>query len=505
MRRYSTSRIRGLSMAMATLERRERWIILVITCVGALMGPLDTTIVSVSLPIISSDLGMDYATSVWIPTAYLLAVASLLLTVGRLSDLRGRKPLFVLGFAVFVLGSFLCSVSVNGAQMIAFRFLQGIGAAMIMSTSPAIITAAFPPQERGKALGINAMSVYIGLSLGPPLGGFLTASFGWPSIFLVNIPIGVTVIALSLWMLKEPTPTARARPFDLSGAIAFAVGLSTLLIDLTLGAELGWTSTASLALISLSSIAFVVFVAIERSKKHDAMLDLSLLTGNRLFAMANISALLNYTSYFGVSFLLSFYMQRVLEYSLFLTGMVLLSMPLVMSFLSPVMGWASDRIGSRVLASTGMVLMGIGLLLLGTIGEATSTLELVAFLVILGTGMGLFSSPNTSAIMGCVAKDQLGVASGTLSTMRTVGQSLSLAIMGALVATVASTAAVSDLFSGTVGPATSAGAEEFVNGMRLAFTASAGIAFVGAITSLARGRAARCEPGEEEQAAGRGP
>jgi len=191
------------------MQRRERWIVLLITSVGAMMGPLDSTIVSVTLPTISSDLEMDYAASIWIPTSYLLAVASLLLTMGRLSDLRGRKIIFELGFAVFIIGSFLCSVSATGGQMIAFRFLQGTGAAMMMSTSPAIITAAFPPHERGKALGINAMSVYIGLSLGPPLGGFLTASFGWPSIFLVNVPIGLIVIALSILMLKEPSRSAR--------------------------------------------------------------------------------------------------------------------------------------------------------------------------------------------------------------------------------------------------------------------------------------------------------
>ncbi len=478
---------------MAGLDKRERWIVLLITCIGALMGPLDSTIVSVSLPTITSDLGMDYATSVWIPTAYLLAVASLLLTMGRLSDLRGRKRLFVLGFAVFVIGSFLCSISTSGGEMIAFRFLQGIGAAMIMSTSPAIITAAFPPQERGKALGINAMSVYIGLSLGPPLGGVLTAAFGWPSIFLVNIPIGLTVIALSLWKLGEPAHTAPPRRFDLTGAVTFAVGLSALLVDLTVGEGVGWTSPPSLALLSIMVISFAAFLLVEQRKGRNAMLDFQLLTGNRLFAMANISALLNYTAYFGTSFLLSFYMQRVLEYSLYLTGLVLLAMPLVMSFLSPVMGAASDRIGSRVLASGGMVLMGGGLLLLGTAGESTSTIELVAYLVLMGIGMGMFSSPNTSAIMGCVPREHLGVASGTLSTMRTVGQSMSLAVMGALVATVASTAVVSELFSGTIGPATSVGVEEFVRGMQLAFTVSAGIAFVGAITSLARGKVVRCE------------
>lgn len=481
----------------AMMEKRERWTVLFITSVGAMMGPLDSTIVSVTLPTISSDLGMDYAASVWIPTAYLLAVASLLLTMGRLSDLRGRKLIFELGFAVFIIGSLLCSVSATGGQMIAFRFLQGIGAAMMMATSPAIITAAFPPQERGKALGINAMSVYIGLSLGPPLGGLLTASFGWPSIFLVNVPIGVAVIALSIPMLREPARTARARPFDLSGALTFAVGLSALLTALTLGEGMGWTSPGSIVLLTVAAASFTAFLLIEHQKGREAMLDLRLLTGNRLFAMANVSALLNYTSYFGVSFLLSFYMQRVLGFSLYLSGMVLLSMPLVMSILSPAMGWASDRIGSRVLASGGMLLISTGLLLLSTVNGSTTAFHLVLYLMIMGIGMGMFSSPNTSAIMGCVTGEQLGVASGTLSTMRVVGQSLSLVIMGALVATVASTALLTELFSGNLGVGALSEVEGFVEGMRLAFTVSAGIAFAGAITSLARGKVVRCEePGD---------
>ncbi|MBI0584347.1 MAG: MFS transporter [Methanomassiliicoccus sp.] len=479
------------SMSMAVLDRRERRIVLAITSVGAMMGPLDSTIVSVSLPVISSDLGMDYAASVWIPTAYLLALASLLLTMGRLSDIRGRRNLFVLGFAIFVLGSLLCSISQNAGQIIAFRFLQGAGASIFMATSPAILTDAFPPQERGKALGINAMAVYIGLSLGPPLGGVLTAAFGWPSIFLVNVPIGLAVIALSLLYLKEPAREVRHRPFDVSGAIAFAVGLSALLVALTLGDGLGWTSPELVAIAAVAAAGFAAFLVIEHRRGADAMLDLRLFTSNRLFALANLSTLLNYTAYFGVSFLLSFYMQRVLGLSLYLTGLVLLSMPLVMSFLSPIMGWASDRVGSRVLASGGMALVGIGLLLLSTIDAATSITTLVAYLLVLGVGMGMFSSPNTSAIMGCVPRSQLGVASGTVSTMRTVGQSLSLVIMGAVVASVVSSAVVSDIFSGAAG--TSVAAEEFVSGMSLAFIVSAGIAFIGALTSLARGTPETCE------------
>ncbi len=476
------------------LDRKtDRWIVLAITCVGALMGPLDSTIVSVSLPTISQSLHMDYATSIWIPTAYLVTLASLLLTVGRLSDIRGRKPLFILGFAVFVVGSFLCSTAQDGAQLIVFRILQGMGAAFIMATSPAIVTAAFPPQERGKALGINAMSVYIGLSLGPPLGGFLTGSLGWQSIFWVNIPIGIVVIVLAAWKLTEPAREIKVKRFDITGAVTFGIGLVSLLIALTIGEDIGWTSLPIIELAILSVLSFIIFLFIEARKGREAMLDLELITKNRLFAMANISTLLNYTAYFGIAFVLSFYMQRVLGYSLYLTGLVLLSMPLVMSVLSPISGWASDRLGSRVLASGGMVLVGVGLLLLSTLDQTASTLALLTYLIVVGVGMGLFSSPNTSAVMGCVRKEQLGVASGTLSTMRTVGQSLSLAVMGALIAVAASSAVVSQLFSGSADIISPLIAGEFVKGMSLAFQVSALIAFIGAITSLARGPRSECD------------
>jgi len=471
-------------------EQRYRWTVLLIACFGSLMGPLDSTIVSVSLPTISQDLGMGYAASVWVPTAYLAVTAALLLTVGRLSDIRGRRPIFIAGFGIFVLGSFLCSISHGGEQLIVSRVIQGGGAAFIMATSPALITDAFPPWERGKALGINAMSVYIGLSLGPPLGAFLTERFGWPSIFLVNVPIGIAVMLLAYWKIRETPHAPGDERFDIVGAVTFAVALVAFLIALTFGESWGWGSGRILGLLAMAATFFVAFVMTERKLGERAMFQLTLVTRNRLFASSNLSALLNYASYFGVSFIISFFLQRVLGYDLYITGLILLAMPLAMSVLSPISGWMSDRVGSRALASGGMFLMAAGLLLLSTLDAGTTAVEVVAYTLLLGIGMGLFATPNTSAIMGCVERDQLGVASGTLSTMRTVGQSLSLAIMGALIATAASTELVSALFMGTPLPPGTMD-EDFIMGMALAFRVSAGIAVAGAITSLARGPARR--------------
>lgn len=466
--------------------RRYRWVVLLIACIGSMMGPLDSTIVSTTLPVISDNLSMSYAEIIWVPTAYLVTIAVLLLSIGRLSDIKGRKWLYISGFGVFVLGSFLCSISSNGTELVLFRVVQGVGAAFIMSTSTALVTDVFPDHERGKALGINAMFIYVGLSMGPPLGGILTGYLGWQSIFWVNIPIGVAVMAFGAWVIVEKEGKGTRKGFDISGALVFAIALLAILMLLTLGEEFGWTSLPMLLLLLSFLVSISIFIRIERSKGDEAMLDLKLITENRLFAMANVSALLNYAAFYGVNFIISFYLQRVLNLSLIQTGLVLLMMPLIMAVLSPISGWMSDRVGSRVLATTGMVLISGGMLLLSALTVNSTVANVMTALIVLGIGMGLFSSPNTSAVMGSVRKDQLGVASGTISTMRTVGQSLSLAIMGAVIAIIATPDILSSIFVNAGGIDTILVTEEFVQGMQMAFIVSAILAMVGALTSSAR-------------------
>lgn len=451
------------------------------------MAPLDSTIVSVSLPTIAQDLSMDYAEIIWVPTAYLLALSVLILTMGRFSDIRGRKPVFVGGFLIFVLGSLLCSLSQTGAELIVFRIMQGIGAAFIGATATAIVTDVFPKEERGKALGVNVMAVYVGLSLGPPLGGILTHAFGWQSIFYINIPIGILVIALAMIIMRESKLETGRERFDVAGLVLFSVALSTLLVELTLGEQWGWIGLESVMLILISGLCWIGFILVERRMGQRALLDLRLFTHNRLFAYANLSALLNYASYFGVSFMISFYLQQVLDLTVLEAGTILLTMPVTMAVLSPFAGWLSDKLGSRSLASGGMFIIAFGLLWLSFIGLSSPVWFVVMGLVIIGLGMGMFSSPNTSAVMGSVERRQLGVASGAVATMRFVGQSMSLAIMGAIVASIAGMASLSGLFSGLpmdIGIDASA----FVEGLRAAFLVSAGIAMIGGFTSLARGK-----------------
>ncbi|MDD1743626.1 MAG: MFS transporter [Methanomassiliicoccales archaeon] len=466
-------------------EKRYRRMVLFIACLGAAMAPLDSTIVSVSIPSIATSLNMDYASIIWVPTGYLVALAVLILSMGRLSDIRGRKPIFIAGFAIFVIGSFLCSIAQSGEELIAFRILQGVGAACFGATATAIVTDVFPRNERGKALGINAMAVYIGLSAGPPLGGILTQAFGWPSIFYINIPIGIVVILLATFKMKESILAPKKERFDLLGLLTFSVGLVALLVGLTLGDMIGWTSLPLFSLLLIAAVFLVAFYLVERRLGCRAMLDVTLILKNRLFASANITALLNYTAFFGVSFLISFYLQKVLGLSVLSAGLILLIMPVVMAILSPFSGLLSDRIGSRILSSAGMVIVGAGLLWMSALTVSSDTAFVSIGLFIIGLGMGIFATPNTSAVMGSVGRSQLGVASGTLATMRFVGQASSLAIMGAIVSTVAGTGVISSLFVGL--EPTSIVSEEFVTGMSFAFIVSALIAFIGAGTSLMRG------------------
>jgi EmrB/QacA subfamily drug resistance transporter len=464
-----------------------KWVILLITSIGSFMSPMDGSIVSVSLPAITMDLNMTYAMAIWVPTAYLATLTVLLLSIGRHSDIKGRKPFFIAGFAVFTFASFLCSISTDGLQLITFRIIQGIGAAFMAATSTAIVTDVFPGKERGKALGINVMAVYVGLAAGPSLGGFLTSAFGWRSIFLINIPIGIFVIAMALWKLKDPFKTSQ-KSFDLSGALSFSLGIIPLLLALTLGGIIGWDAPLVVGLL-IACVAFLVlFVFLERNKKDQAMLDVTIFTRNRQFSAANIAALLNYTAFFGVSFFISFYLQRALSYTPVEAGVILFIMPVTMAILSPLSGWLSDKVGARGLASLGMVIITIGLLLLSALNLNSSAADVSFRLLIIGLGMGLFSSPNTSAVMGAVEKNQLGVASGTIGTMRFLGQSLSIAIMSAVFATFLSSSVLSALFVG-VDPATlGVATEEFIVAMQAAFIIGAIIAAVGAVFSLIRGK-----------------
>ena len=301
----------------------------------------------------------------------------------------------------------------------------------------------------------------------------------------MNVPIAIITITLAVWKLNECEILDKKVSFDINGAVAFAIGLITILLALTLGNTNGWLSASVIILAVVSVISFIAFIKIEQKKGDSGLFDLRLFTKNRLFAAANFSAFLNYTSYYGSTFIISFYLQRVLGIDIGTTGLILLAMPLVMCIISPISGNLSDKVGSRTLATIGMLIVAAGLFLTSTVGTNTSIVTVVIYLTILGIGMGIFSSPNTSAVMKSVRKDKTGVASGMLSTMRTVGQSLSLVLMGSVMAIVTSSALVSSVF---MGGSSSVDNVEFITGMSAALKVSALIALIGAVSSTLRGK-----------------
>jgi EmrB/QacA subfamily drug resistance transporter len=461
----------------------HRWVLLALTCVGAFMAPLDASIVAVALPKMGPALQLSFGASMWVQASYLLTMAILLIPLGRLADQHGRLHFYLAGIAIFTVGSLAAAWSFNGTTLVLSRVLQGTGGALLSATSAAIVTAVFPPAERGKALGLNVMSVYVGLSVGPPLGGFLVDHFGWPWIFLVNLPVGLAVFVWG-WCLLPPRearkPGAQADPF---GTLLLGAALLCLLLPLTFGSQWGWTARRTWGLLLLALLCSAAFLRAE-TKAEAPLLDLGLLRRNRLFAMANLAALLNYMALYGIAILTAVHLQLVQGRSAKVAGWIMLCQPLMQAGLSPLAGRLSDRIGSRVLSTAGMLLTALGMGLLGTMGRQASLPHATLALAIVGLGMAAFSAPNTSAVMGSVGRDQLSVASAFLGTMRVMGQALSVAILGGLASSRLSAAEWQQLL---LRHGSLQAADAFAWGYSAAMAAGILLALLGAWASLTRG------------------
>lgn len=406
-------------------SRTIKRITLFVSTLAAFLAPFDGSAVNIALPSIGKEFSMDAIALGWVSTAYLLASAMFLVPFGRVADIYGRKNMLAYGILVFTAASFFMVLCRSGMMLICFRVLQGMGSAMIFGTGTALLTSIFPAQERGKALGINVAAVYLGLSVGPFLGGFLTLHFGWRSIFLVNVPLGLTAIALISSKLTGEWAEAKGEKFDLTGSIIYCLGLIAVMYGFSSFARLPWI--VSIGLILIGVLAIFAFIGWEMNVKSP-ILDINLFRGNRAFALSNLAALINYSVTFAVTFFLSLYLQYVKNLDPQSAGLVLIFQPVMMVVCSPFAGRFSDRIEPRIVASMGMAVTAVGLFLL-TFLHADTTLNLiVANLVLLGLGFALFSSPNTNAVMSSVEKRFYGVASGTLGTMRLTGQMFSMGI-----------------------------------------------------------------------------
>ncbi len=392
---------------------------------GSFLTPFDFSSVNIALPSMSEEFSMDAISLGWVSTAYILASAMFLLPFGRIADIYGRKKIFTLGILIFTLASFSMVLTRSETMLIGFRIVQGIGSAMLFGTGTALLSSVFPPQERGKALVINVAATYLGLSTGPFVGGFLTLHFGWRSIFLVNVPIGFTIIALVSLKLNREWAEARGERFDLAGSIIYGLGLVAMMYGFSSFALV--PAILSTGLILLGGLGILVFLWWE-TKTQSPLLDITLFRGNRAFGLSNLAALINYSATFAITFFLSLYLQYIKSLNPQTAGVILVFQPIVMAICSPFAGRLSDRTEPRIVASAGMTLTALGLFLLAFLHKDTSLRFIVADLILLGLGFALFSSPNINAVMSCVEKRYYGVAAGTLATMRLTGQMFSMGI-----------------------------------------------------------------------------
>ena len=454
-----------------TVSANSPWLVLLIACMSSFLTPFTSSSVNIALPSIGKRFALDAVTLSWVATAYLLAAAVFLVPFGRFADIFGRKLIFRTGIIIDAIGSILCATAGSGIWLIVFRALQGLGGAMIFGTGVAIVTSVFPPKERGRALGINVAATYIGLSVGPLAGGLFTQHLGWQGIFFFNAFLGLIITAFAFWALKGEWADARGEKFDLSGAAIYSVALVAIIYAFSVFPAL-W----GLWLIMVGVIAAVIFVRWEMKQQYP-VLRIELFRHNIVFAFSNLAALINYSATFAVSFLLSLYLQYIKGFRPGKAGLILIAQPVMMAVFSPLAGFLSDKIEPLIIASIGMTLTTIGLVMLIFVNADASIGFIVASLIVLGLGFGFFSSPNTNAVMGSVERKFYGVASGMLGTMRLTGQAFSMGISLLLFA----------LFIGRV-QITPEYYPLFLKSMKAAFMIMAALCFLGIFASIARGK-----------------
>ena len=463
----------------------RKWLILSTVSLGSLMTTLDGSIVNIALPAMQSEFRTGLTTIEWVVVAYLLVVGSLLLPFGRLGEVLTFKRVYLVGFSVFTLASICCGIAPHEAVLIFFRVVQGVGAAMVMAMGPAIVARTFPTTERGRALGLNGVSVSIGLSLGPALGGMLTQVATWRAIFLVNAPIGLLAVVWAARVLPAET-RGRGQAFDARGAALSGSALFALLLALSEGQGWGWTSAATIGLLAAFVILGAAFLLVE-VRAHQPMVDLALFR-IRAFSAGLASVVVAFSGLFTATFLLPFLLQQGSGYSPLGAGLLLTPVPITMALVAPFSGAASDRFGPRVLASGGMAIMAVGLLSLTQLPISFAVPDLVWRLVLIGLGQGLFMSPNSSSVLGSVPRARVGTASGMLAQMRVNGQTLGIALSGAIVA-IRLPVYVAQLSGST--PAAGLQNAALADAIHDAFILAAAVCCVGIVTSLIRGSGVR--------------
>jgi EmrB/QacA subfamily drug resistance transporter len=443
---------------------------LIIATLASFLTPFMGSSVNIALPAIGKEFSMNSVLLSWITTAYLLAVAILLVPFGRIADIYGRKKIFTVGMLIFLVSSCLTASSTSAQELIAFRILHGIGSAMLFSTSVAILISVYPSGERGRVLGINVASVYFGLSVGPFFGGLLTEYFGWRSIFLAVIPLVIVIIYLIFTKLKGDWAEAKGEKFDFAGAFIYCFSIVAIIYGFSL-----LPSVLGLGVVLGGIIGIAAFLQWEMKVDYP-VLAIGMLRKNTVLTFSSLAAFINYSATFATGFILSLYLQYIKGLNPHYAGLVLISQPVVMALFSPFAGRLSDRFEPRIIASSGMGLITVGLFLFIFLGEKTPLGFIIAALVLSGLGFAFFSSPNTNAAMGSVEKRFFGIASGILATMRSTGMMFSMGI----------TMVIFALHIGRVEIAPP-NYPQFLKSVQVIFTVFTILSFGGIFASLARG------------------
>jgi EmrB/QacA subfamily drug resistance transporter len=465
----------ALAQETTRLGIATKWWVLVSVGIGTFMSALDASVVNLILPVVRADFGVEVSTIEWVVTIYPLLISGLLLSFGRMGDLYGHRRIYLVGFVLFIASSVAAALAPSAGALVAARAVQALGGAMLQSNSPAILTTTFPGSQRGQALGLQGTMTYLGVMVGPPLGGWLATRFSWRAAFYINVPIGLLALTLAWLVIPRRTGESARERFDPLGAFTFLLGLSALLLAVNRGKDWGWASPGILGLLA-GALAALTFFVIYESRIDAPMLDLSLFR-RRIFSASAVSAVLNYMCVFGMIFLMPFFLIEGQELSPDRAGLLLIAQPLVMAIVAPISGTLSDRIGSRLLASLGMAGMGIGMFLLSRLGPTALPVQVIVALAVVGLGVGVFVSPNNNALMGAAPRRRQGVAAGVLATGRNLGATFGVAMSGAIFA-----AQFAALGGGD-------GSEATVRAVSAALLAMVGVAALGVVTSAVRGGA----------------
>ncbi len=456
--------------------KSSKWLILGAVMLGVIMGPIDASIVNVVLPSIAVDFQVDYALAQWVPTIYLLAICSFILFYGRLGDIYGYKKVFLTGLICFGISSLLCGFSHNIWMLILFRALQGLTIAMQMALGMAIVTAAFPPKERGKAIGIYASGIAVGLMLGPVLGGVIAHFLSWRFVFFINVPIAffATILGYRVIPAGKRNPEQR---LDIAGALSAFIFLFSMMLYANRAKNWGWFSETGITILVIIIVFGCLFFRTELKSAHP-MLNLSIFKSQR-FSFACLSSLLNFVALYSITFLTPWFLADALAYDAFRIGTAMMAFAVVTFFMGPISGALSDRIGSRGLGFTGMIILSTGLFMFSRLTAEAKTIDIVWRLAVCGLGGGLFQSPMNSAAMGSVPDQFRGVASSILAMMRNVGMVFGIAVSGTIVYNVAPFTT-----QGHTGLFTPDQLGIFLSGLKWAFMASSGVAILSAVTAL---------------------